>query len=95
MKRISNFAPVKIFVTFLFPVIKVIVISAVATFILSPHKTFLSPYIDGITIQGPSKLDIVPLTEEELKERFRYKKHKCCLANVPMRKAISGQVTNY
>ena len=41
----------------------------------------------------PSKLDIKPLTEEELKEKYRYKRHKCKLSNVPMKKAISGQVS--
>ena len=39
----------------------------------------------------PSKCDIVPLTEDELKERYRYKKHTCRLANIPMKKDISGQ----
>ena len=39
----------------------------------------------------PSKCDIVPLTEDELKERYRYKKHTCRLSNIPMKKDISGQ----
>ena len=43
----------------------------------------------------PSKLDIEPLTEEELKERYKYKKHKCKLSHIPMSKAITGQVCTF
>ena len=39
-----------------------------------------------------SKLQIVPLTDEEIKEQYRYKKHKCALSDVPTTRAIAGQV---
>lgn len=38
-----------------------------------------------------SKLQIVPLTDEEIKEQYRYKKHKCALSDVPTTRAIAGQ----
>ncbi len=39
-----------------------------------------------------SKLKIVPLTDEEIKEKYRYKKHKCAMASIATKRTISGQV---
>lgn len=40
-----------------------------------------------------SKLDIVPLTEEELREQYKYRKHACILHDVATRRSIQGLVS--